>query len=100
MKKGYPGNYFAVFGEPWLSSSPEIGPGLYLFMRKIARMMDPNNVMASNPRMVYTDEELKARMKKDVGGLTTLLKWRKEFGFPPLEGVMKKLEEEQRSVKE
>ncbi len=100
IKKGYPGNYFAVFGEPWLSGSPEIGPGLYLLMRKLAKIMDPNNVMTSNPKMVYSDEELKARLKKDVGGLATILKWRKEFGFPPVETVIKKLERERKSFKE
>ena len=100
MKKGYPGNYFAVFGEPWLSSTPEIGPNLYLLMRKIAKIMDPNNIMASNPKMVYTDEQLKARLKKGVGGLSTVLKWRREFGFPPLEDAMKKLYEVRESVKE
>jgi hypothetical protein len=99
IKKGYPGNYFAVFGEPWLSSAPEIGPGLYLFMRKLVKMMDPNNVMASHPKMAYTDEELKARLKKEVGGFATVLKWRRKFGFPPLEDVMKKLEEEREPVK-
>jgi hypothetical protein len=78
------GSLIAHMPEPFASGSPEIGPNYYLFFRKIAKILDPNNIMLSNPKMVYTDEQLMEELKRDVGTIAAIRKWRKELGFHPL----------------
>jgi hypothetical protein len=80
-KRGYPGNWVVLFGEPFVSGSPELGPNTNILFRKIRKILDPNNVMASQ-KLVLTEDELEEESKNTRGGLASLRKWKKEFGLP------------------
>jgi hypothetical protein len=80
MKRGYPGNWMITVGEPYSSGSPEIGPNIYLFFRKLRKVFDPNNLMSSH-KQVFTEKELEAELKEEKGGMATLQKWRKKLNY-------------------
>jgi len=92
LTKGYPGSMFAIFGEPFSSCMPEIGPNMYLLLRKLRKIMDPHN-LSSSSKLVYTDEEFKSQytkaMGKKRGALATLLKLREELGLHPVKPAEK-----------
>ena len=84
MASGYPGSWFADFGEPFLSVFPEIGPDSYLMVRMLRKITNPNNILVPG-RAAWTDEEFKASMQNPSKTMETMLHWREHFGFPKLE---------------
>ena len=84
MASGYPGSWFADFGEPFLSIFPEIGPDSYLMVRMLRKITNPNNILVPG-RAAWTDEEFKAALKNPSKTMETMLHWREHFGFPKLE---------------
>ena len=84
MKAGYPGSWFADFGEPYLSIFPEIGPDSYLITRAFRKITNPDGVLAPG-RMAWTAEEFKAAVKNPSKTMETMLHWREHFRFPKLE---------------
>lgn len=84
MKAGYPGSWFADFGEPFLSVFPEIGPDSYLMTRMLRKITNPNGILAPG-RTAWTEEEFKAAVKNPSKTTQTMWHWREHFGFPKLE---------------
>jgi len=64
--------------------SPEYGPDMYLFHRKIQQVIDPKGVMAPG-RVATTSEEFKATYTKPNRGVQLTLALRERAGLPKLE---------------
>lgn len=84
MASGYPGSWFADFGEPFLSIFPEIGPDSYLMVRMLRKITNPRGVLVPG-RAAWTGEEFKASVTSPSKTMETMLHWRDHFGFPKLE---------------
>jgi len=84
MASGYPGSWFADFGEPFLSIFPEIGPDSYLMVRALRKITNPNNILVPG-RAAWTDEEFKAAVKNPSKTMEAMFNYRERFGFPKLE---------------
>ena len=83
MRKGYWGGMF-VFTEPMTSCLPEIGPNLYMLLRKFREVFDPNGLAAGSRRVVWSEDEFKARLERRSRTLEAMLKAREEYGLKSL----------------
>jgi hypothetical protein len=72
---------FGASLEPLTTFFPEMGPNVYLLLRKFRKVLDPNSV-CSPGRYVFTEDELKNFPKHMKDNLNTLIKMN---GLEPLE---------------
>jgi len=69
-----------VLVEPLTTAYPEVGPNVYLLVRKLRKVFDPHGICVPG-RQVYTEEEVKALPEEMIAFINEM---RAKYNMPAL----------------